>query len=53
MILLKSAAEIEKIRTASKYAMEVLLELKRSSKEGVRTSDLEAACEGMVKKRGN
>ena len=53
MILLKSAAEIEKMRTASRYAMEVLLYLKEFIKEGARTLDLEALCEGKVKKIGN
>jgi methionyl aminopeptidase len=53
MILLKSATEIEKMRTASRYAMEVLLYLKEFIKEGARTLDLEALCEGKVKKIGN
>jgi methionyl aminopeptidase len=53
MILLKSTAEIEKMRTASRYAMEVLLYLKYFIKEGARTLDLEALCEGKVKKIGN
>jgi methionyl aminopeptidase len=52
MILLKSAAEIEKMRTASRYAMEVLLYLKTFIKEGARTLDLEALCEGKIKKIG-
>lgn len=51
MITLKSAQEIGRMRTASRYAMEVLLELKEHVGEGVRTSDLEAACEGMLAKR--
>ena len=53
MILLKSTAEIEKMRTASRYAMEVLLYLKDFIKEGARTLDLETLCEGKVKKIGN
>jgi methionyl aminopeptidase len=51
MIVLKNAEEIGRMRTASKYAMEVLLELKPYILEGVRTSDLETACEEMVRKR--
>jgi methionyl aminopeptidase len=53
MIVLKNGEEIGKMRTASKYAMEVLVELKRYVREDVRTSDLETACEEMVRKRGN
>ena len=53
MILLKSAAEIEKMRTASRYAMEVLLYLKDFIKDGARTIDLEALCEAKVKKIGH
>jgi methionyl aminopeptidase len=45
MIVLKNREEIEKIRTASRYAAEMLLELKSQVKDGVRTTDLEAACE--------
>ncbi len=53
MIVLKNREEIGKMRTASRYAMEVLLELKGRVKEDVRTSDLEAACEEMIRKKGN
>jgi methionyl aminopeptidase len=45
MILLKNRDEIEKIRTAGRYAAEMLLELKAHVKNGVRTADLEAVCE--------
>lgn len=45
MILLKNREEIEKIRTASRYAAEMLLELKTHLKDGVKTAELEAACE--------
>jgi methionyl aminopeptidase len=45
MILLKNREEIEKIRTASRYAAEMIHELQAYVKEGVRTTDLEAACE--------
>jgi len=51
MITLKNAEEIGRMRTASKYAMEVLLELKGHVGEGVKTSDLEAACEAMLARR--
>ncbi len=53
MILLKNAAEIEKIRTASKYAIETLLYLKEFVKEGVRTIELESSCESRIKKIKN
>jgi methionyl aminopeptidase len=53
MILLKNAAEIEKIRTASKYAIETLLFLKEHIKEGVRTIELESSCESRIKKIKN
>jgi methionyl aminopeptidase len=51
MILLKNAEEISRIRTAGKFAMEVLLELGHHVREGVKTSDLEAICEEMIGKR--
>jgi methionyl aminopeptidase len=51
MITLKNAQEIGRIRTAAQYAMEVLLELKGHVGEGVKTSDLEAACEEMLARR--
>src|SRR5208283_3999731 len=51
MILLKNAEEIGRIRTAGKFAMEVLLELGHHVREGVKTSDLEAICEEMIGKR--
>jgi methionyl aminopeptidase len=50
MILLKGASEIEKIRTASKYAMEILLYLRGFIKAGVKTRELEALSEGRIKK---
>jgi methionyl aminopeptidase len=52
MIILKTAEEIEKIRTASKYAMEILLHLGSLIKGGIRTIDLEAECEEKIKKIG-
>ena len=51
MIVLKNREEISLIRRASKYAMEVLLTLRGYVKEEVKTSDLEAACEEMLRKR--
>lgn len=45
MILLKNREQIEKIRTASRYAAEMLLELGAYAKDGVKTADLEAVCE--------
>ncbi len=53
MIVLKSADEIDKMRTASKYAMEVLVGLKEHVGADVRTSDLEAVCEEMLRKKGH
>jgi len=45
MIVLKGREEIEKIRTASKYAMEMLLYLGEFIREGVKTIELERLCE--------
>lgn len=53
MILLKSREEIEKIRTASRYALEILFGLKEYMGDGVKTADLEAHCEEKVRKIGN
>lgn len=53
MILLKNSSEIEKIRTASRHAMEMLLYLKGFVKEGAKTIDLEALCEGRIRKIGH
>ncbi len=53
MITLRSPVEINKIRTASRYAMEVLLGLKEHVRQGIRTAELEALCEAMTKKIGN
>jgi methionyl aminopeptidase len=52
MIILKTAEEIEKIRTAGKYAMEILLHLGKLIKGGMKTLDLEAECEDRIKKIG-
>lgn len=52
MIILKTAEDIEKIRTASKYAMEILLHLGRMIKGGIKTLELEAECEESIKKAG-
>lgn len=53
MIILKTVEEIQKIRTASKYAMEILLHLGRLVKRGIKTIDLEIECEDAIKKVGN
>lgn len=53
MIVLKTEEEIEKIRTASRYAMEMLLYLKDFIKDGVRTKDLERICEERLKRFKN
>lgn len=53
MIVLKTEEEIEKIRTASKYAMEMLIYLKEFMKDGVKTKDLERICEERLKKLKN
>jgi len=53
MIILKSREEIEKIRTAARYALEVLFGLKDYMEDGVTTADLEAYCEEKVRKIGN
>jgi methionyl aminopeptidase len=52
MIILKNIEEIEKIRVASRYAMEILLYLGRFIKEGVKTIELEKLCEDRIKKIG-
>jgi methionyl aminopeptidase len=44
MITLKNRAEIEKIRTASRYAMEVLLYLGEFVRDGMKTIELEVLC---------
>lgn len=49
MIILKSREEIEKIRTASRYALQILLGLKEYVGEGVKTAELEARCEEQVR----
>jgi methionyl aminopeptidase len=53
MIILKSREEIEKIRTASRYALEILFGLKDYIEDGVTTSELEAHCEEKVRRIGN
>lgn len=52
MILLKNREEIDKIRTASRYAAEMLLELKGYVKDGVQTADLETVCEEKLRRMG-
>ena len=53
MIILKSQEEIEKIRTAARYALEVLFGLKDYMEDGVTTADLEAYCEEKVRRIRN
>ncbi len=53
MIFLKTNEEIEKMRVASRSAMEILLYLKDFAKAGIRTIELEMACEEKIKKAGN
>lgn len=53
ILLLKSREEVEKIRTASRYALEILFGLKEYMEDGVKTADLEAHCEERVRKIGN
>ena len=53
MIILKTREEMEKIRTASRYALEILVGLKEYVGQGVRTAELEACCEEKVRKIGN
>jgi len=49
MIVLKSINEIEKMRVASRHAMEILQYLKGFVKEGVKTIELEMLCEEKIK----
>lgn len=53
MIVLKNREEINKMRSAGRFAMEVLVALKGYVKADVRTSDLEAACEEMLAARSD
>ena len=53
MIVLKNKEEIEKMRRAGRYAMEVLVALKEFVLTGARTTDLESACIEMVRKRAD
>lgn len=50
MIIIKTPSEIEKIRVASVYAMEMLLHLKDHIKAGIRTIELEMICEEKIKR---
>jgi methionyl aminopeptidase len=53
MIVLKNREEIEKIRTASRCAAEILLSMKEHVKAGIKTAYLEEICEEKVAKMGN
>jgi methionyl aminopeptidase len=52
MIILRDSKEIEKIRTASRYAMEILQEVKGAVREGIKTKELENLCEDRVGRIG-
>jgi methionyl aminopeptidase len=49
MVVLKTINEIEKMRVASRRAMEALLYLKDFVKEGIKTIELEMICEDKIK----
>ena len=49
MVVLKSINEIEKMRVASRRAMEILLYLKDFVRDGIKTIDLENLCEEKIK----
>jgi len=49
MVVLKSINEIEKMRAASRRAMEILLYLKDFVREGIKTIELEILCEEKIK----
>jgi len=53
MVILKNREEIEKIRKASRYAIDVLLYLKKFVKEGAKTKELEEVCVDRVNRIGN
>jgi methionyl aminopeptidase len=50
MIILKNRQEIEKIRVASRYAMEILLSLGEFVREGIKSIELETLCEERIRK---
>jgi methionyl aminopeptidase len=52
MIILKSSEEIEKIKVASRYAIEILRYLGQFIKEGLRTMELERLCEEKIRRIG-
>jgi methionyl aminopeptidase len=52
MIILKSPAEIEKMRKVSKIVGEVILELEPFIKPGATTRDLDRKAEELIKKKG-
>jgi methionyl aminopeptidase len=49
MVVLKSINEIEKMRVASRRAMEILIYLKNFVREGIKTIELEMLCEEKIK----
>ncbi|MDD5434728.1 MAG: type I methionyl aminopeptidase [Nitrospira sp.] len=52
MIILKSSREIEKIKVSGRIVAEVLEELKKKVKHGVRSKEIDRAAEELIKKRG-
>lgn len=52
MIILKSAAEIEKIRKAAKIVAEVIEELGTMIQEGITTKELDRIAEELIRKKG-
>ncbi|MBP6942219.1 MAG: type I methionyl aminopeptidase [Syntrophorhabdaceae bacterium] len=52
MIILKSREEIEKIKVASRYAIEILRYLGQFIKEGLKTIELERLCEEKIRRIG-
>jgi methionyl aminopeptidase len=52
MIVLKDGAEIEKIRIASRHALNIVLYLGERIREGMKTMELEHLCEKRVKEVG-
>lgn len=53
MVLIKNATEIDKMRVAGKYAVEILTYVGGFVREGVRTIELEKICEVKLKEHGN
>lgn len=52
MVILKNKEEVEKIRTASRYAIEILYYLEQYINDGLKTKELEEICEDRIKQIG-